>query len=76
METSLRLLVGNGRSSQYKKDRQKAWAKLLDEINRWNEAQGTGKVRKYAKIKKKIDNIKKNGNGLFTGIYVEIACNV
>ena len=47
---------------------------MLDEINRWNEAQGTGKVRKYAKIKKKIDNIKMNGNGLFTSSNVELYC--
>ena len=61
MENSMSHLVGNGKSAQYKKDRRAAWDKLIDEINRWNEAQGTGKVRKYAKIKKKIDNIKKNG---------------
>ena len=65
MENRLNLLVGKGKSSQYKKDREKAWSKLLDEINRWNEAQKTGKIRRYSKIKKKIDNIKKNGVFLY-----------
>ena len=44
-----------------KKDREKAWDKLLKEVNAWNESEGTGKVRTYMKIKKKIDNLKKNG---------------
>ena len=61
MENNLQKLVGNGKSAQYKKDREKAWQRLLDEINAWNDSEGTGKVQTYQKVKKKIDNLKKNG---------------
>ena len=64
MEHSLQKLVGNGKSAQYKKDREKAWQKLLDEINALNESEKTGKRCNYMKIKKKIDNLLKNGNSL------------
>ena len=61
MKSNLHFLAGNGKSAQYKKTREMAWKKLIDEINEWNESEGTGKVRQYAKIKKKINNMKKNG---------------
>ena len=55
-------LVGNGKSADYKQRRDKAWSRLIDSLNEWNESEGYPVVREYDSVKRKIDNLKQRGN--------------
>ena len=50
-------LFGHGRTHEYVRDKKKAWKALIDEINNWNKAEGTGIVRGEKSVKQKIQNL-------------------
>ena len=50
MEENLETLTGHCRDHEYKRIRNNAWRNMVDDINRWNEQNGTGIIRGYISV--------------------------
>ena len=62
MKNNYHYLFGNCKKASYKQDRIKAWKKMIDALNVWNEHATTGIERDFDSVKRKIDNLKQRGN--------------
>ena len=58
MEENLNVLTGFCRDHEYKRLRNNAWKQLVDEINGWNDQQGTGIIRSWTSVRDKVNNLK------------------
>ena len=65
LESNYQLLFGNCKKADYKQQRVKAWQKLIEDLNVWNEHSGTNVSRDVDTVKRKIDNMKQRGIFLF-----------
>ena len=58
LDNNLDNLIGHIKNNEYRKGRRAAWHNLVDAINIWNQANGTGLIRSAKSIKTKMDNLK------------------
>ena len=58
MDTNLETLTGHCKGHEYKRLRDTAWRQLVQDINRWNEQNGTGVIRSRTSVRDKINNLK------------------
>ena len=58
MEDHYEYLVGHTKDNEYRRTRVNAWRRLLNEINNWNDVNGTQVVRSVKSIKIKMRNLR------------------
>ena len=58
MEDHYEHLVGHTKDNEYRQTRVNAWKRLLNEINNWNDVNGTQVIRSVKSIKIKMRNLR------------------
>ena len=58
LDRNLQNLMGHIKNNEYRRGRRQAWRNLVDAINNWNAANGTGVIRSAKSIKTRLDNLK------------------